>query len=325
MIIPAKLKKGDGIRVIAPARSLNIISEETRNIANKRLKEMGLNISFSKNCEVQDEFVSSSIEGRINDLHEAFLDENVKGILTVIGGYNSNQLLNYIDYDLIKNNPKILCGYSDITALSNAIYRKTGLVTYSGPHYSTFGMKNGIEYTIEYFKKCLFSNEAFYIEPSEEWSDDLWFLDQDNRTFHRNKGYKVINKGKADGKIIGGNLCTLNLLQGTQYMPDLTDTILFLEDDELTFLENFDRDLQSLIHQPDFHKVKGIVLGRFQVGSKMEEEKLLRIISSKKELQNIPIVSNVNFGHTSPHITFPVGGYVELHADQEVNIRIKMH
>lgn len=325
MIIPAKLKKGDGIRVIAPARSLNIISEETRNIANKRLKEMGLNISFSKNCEVQDEFVSSSIEGRINDLHEAFLDENVKGILTVIGGYNSNQLLNYIDYDLIKNNPKILCGYSDITALSNAIYRKTGLVTYSGPHYSTFGMKNGIEYTIEYFKKCLFSNEAFYIEPSEEWSDDLWFLDQDNRTFHRNKGYKVINKGKADGKIIGGNLCTLNLLQGTQYMPDLTDTILFLEDDELTFLENFDRDLQSLIHQPDFHKVKGIVLGRFQIGSKMEEEKLLRIISSKKELQNIPIVSNVNFGHTSPHITFPVGGYVELHADQEVNIRIKMH
>lgn len=325
MIIPAKLKKGDGIRVIAPARSLNIISEETRNIANKRLKEMGLNISFSKNCEVQDEFVSSSIEGRINDLHEAFLDENVKGILTVIGGYNSNQLLNYIDYDLIKNNPKILCGYSDITALSNAIYRKTGLVTYSGPHYSTFGMKNGIEYTIEYFKKCLFSNEAFYIEPSEEWSDDLWFLDQDNRTFHRNKGYKVINKGKADGKIIGGNLCTLNLLQGTQYMPDLTDTILFLEDDELTFPENFDRDLQSLIHQPDFHKVKGIVLGRFQIGSKMEEEKLLRIISSKKELQNIPIVSNVNFGHTSPHITFPVGGYVELHADQEVNIRIKMH
>lgn len=325
MIMPTKLKKGDEIRVIAPARSLNMISEETRDIANKCLEEMGLKISFSKNCEANDEFVSSSIDERISDLHEAFLDKNVKGILTVIGGHNSNQLLNYIDYDLIKNNPKILCGYSDITALSNAIYKKTGLITYSGPHYSTFGMKKGIDYTVEYFKKCLFSDEAFNINPSDEWSDDLWFLDQDNRVFHSDNGYKVINKGKADGKIIGGNLCTLNLLQGTQFMPDLTDTILFLEDDELTFPENFDRDLQSLIHQPNFEKVRGIILGRFQIASKIDEEKLLKIINTKKELRNIPIVSNVNFGHTTPHITFPIGGYVELFADEEVKIIIKAH
>lgn len=144
MIIPPKLRKGDEIRVIAPARSLSMISEESRAIANKRFEELGLKISFSKNCEVTDEFTSSSIEERIDDIHEAFLDNNIKGILTVIGGHNSNQLLSYIHYDLIQNNPKVLCGYSDITALSNAIYHKTGLITYSGPHYPTFGMMKGI-------------------------------------------------------------------------------------------------------------------------------------------------------------------------------------
>lgn len=156
MVIPEKLKIGDEIRVIAPSRSLHMIDKATRVIADKCLREMGLKVTFSRNCEITDEFASSSIEERISDLKDAFIDKNVKGILTVIGGNNSNQLLKYIDYNLIKNNPKILCGYSDITALSNAIYAKTGLVTYSGPHYSSFGMEKGIDYIIDYFKKCLF-------------------------------------------------------------------------------------------------------------------------------------------------------------------------
>ena len=127
-MIPPKLQPGDEIRVIAPARSLGIISPENREIATKRLEELGFTVSFSDHVEEQDEFDSSSLQSRIADLHAAFEDKNVKGMFTVIGGFNSNQLLKYIDYDLIKKNPKILCGYSDITALSNAIYAKTGMV-----------------------------------------------------------------------------------------------------------------------------------------------------------------------------------------------------
>ena len=316
-MIANKLKSGDEIRVIAPARSLGIIDESTRNIASKCLEKMGLKVTFSKNCEEIDEFSSSSIQSRVDDLHEAFLDDNVKGILTVIGGYNSNQLLDHIDYDIIKNNPKIICGYSDITILSNAIYNMTGLVTYSGPHYSTFGMKKGIEYTVDYFKKCLMNEEEFELTPSKNWSDDMWFLDQDNRTFYENNGYKLINKGSAKGKIIGGNLCTLNLLQGTKYKPDLKDKIVFIEDTSSSFAEEFDRDLQSLIHQPDFDKVKGIVIGRFQLGSKMTKEKIMKIIKTKKELNNIPVIADVDFGHTTPHITFPIGGEVEIVANDD--------
>ena len=103
--------------------------------------------------EADPDYMCASRDARVEDLNEAFRDENVKAILTVIGGFNSNQLLDYIDYEAIKNNPKIFCGFSDITALSNAIYAKTGVVTYSGPHYSSFGMLKGFEYSLEYFKK----------------------------------------------------------------------------------------------------------------------------------------------------------------------------
>ncbi len=326
MIIPAKLRIGDQIRVVAPARSLSLITSATREIATETLQKMGLKVTFSRNCEASDQFLSASIAERVADLHEAFLDPAVKGILTVIGGYNSNQLLRELDYDLIKTHPKILCGYSDITALANAIYQQTGLVTYSGPHYSTFGMQQGSEYTIEYFQKCLFDEAEFLVNPATTWSDDPWYLDQANRTFYPNQGYQVLVPGKAVGKSLGGNLGTLNLLQGTEFMPDLKDSILWLEDDELTFPETFDRTLQSLIQQPGFNQVRGIILGRFQLASKLKIEVLREIIKAKKELQQIPIVAEVDFGHTTPQLTFPIGGRVELDANQAgVTLKIKEH
>src|SRR3972149_2021259 len=151
-MFPQKLKQGDEIRVITPSTSLSIISKENREVALKRLIDLGFKITFSKNVEEMDEFNSSSIKSRVDDLHEAFSDKNVKGILTGFGGHNVNQILKYLDYDLIKSNPKVICGYSDITALSNAIYIKTGLVNYSGPVFANFGMIEGFNYTMDYFK-----------------------------------------------------------------------------------------------------------------------------------------------------------------------------
>jgi muramoyltetrapeptide carboxypeptidase len=192
---------------------LAIISEESRKIANNRFSDLGLKLSFGKYLEEKDEFVSSSIKSRIEDLHDAFRDKNVKAIITVIGGFNSNQLLKYLDWDLIKNNPKIFCGFSDITALNNAIFAKTGLNSYSGPHYSTFGQELYFDYTLEYFKKCLLSDDPFEIIPSEQWSDDAWYKNQKERTLIKNDGFLLINEGNALGTIVGANLCTLNLLQ----------------------------------------------------------------------------------------------------------------
>jgi muramoyltetrapeptide carboxypeptidase len=315
--IPHKLKKGDEIRVIAPARSMAIISKDVKMFAKEKLESMGFKVSFGKNIDEVDEFMSSSIKSRIEDLHDAFKDKNVKAILTVIGGFNSNQLLNW---ELIKENPKILCGYSDITTLQNSIFGKTGIITYSGPHFSSFGMKKGFEYIEEYFRKCLLEDKEFEVHASKEWSNDSWYKDQENREFKKNKGYLVINEGEAQGTIMGGNLCTFNLLHGTEFIPNFKDTILFIEDcveGEDVFVVNFDRDLQSIIHQPGFEKVKGIIIGRFEKNSGMTDEKLIKIIKTKKELEKLPVIAYVDFGHTNPMITFPVGGKVKMIADKK--------
>ena len=312
MIFPEKLKKGDLVRVIAPACSLGIISAENRTIANRRFEEMGLRLSFGEHVEEMDDFRSSSIESRVADLHAAFIDPEVKAIIPAIGGFNSNQLLRYLDWDLIRKNPKIICGYSDITALNDAIYAKTGIVSYSGPTYSSFAEEQCFDYTLEAFKRCLFFDESFEVVPSETWSDDSWYRDQEHRNPIKNEEYIVINEGSAEGVLIGGNLCTLNLLQATEYMPDLSDAILFLEDDETSEIVNFDRDLQSLIHQPGFRGVKGIAIGRFQKASKATNSLIIQVIKTKHELDRLPVIANVDFGHTQSMITYPIGGRVRI-------------
>ena len=325
-IIPSKLRKNDNIMVIAPSRSLSIISEDNIKQAKKTIEKMGYNVLIAKNAYKNNEtYNCASIEDRINDLHAAFQDKSINCILTAIGGYNSNQILNYIDYDLIRNNPKIICGFSDITAILNAIYAKTGLITYYGPHFSTFGMKKGLEYTKENFIKCL-TNEQFNINCAKEYSDDAWYLNQNNRKFISNDGIQVINYGKASGTILGGNLDTFNLLIGTDYMPKDEKIILFIEDDALSgehFINDFDRDLESLLQTDMLKKIKGIVVGRAQLVCEMNDKKWIELFSNKKQLKNIPIVFNADFGHTTPIFTFPIGGTCEMNINKnEISIKI---
>lgn len=325
MIIPKKIHQGAHIRIIAPSRSMHIISKENIAAATKQLQDMGFTVSFGKHVHEHDILGSAPISSRVADLHDAFSDNAVDAILTVIGGFNSNQLLDHIDYNLITNNPKILCGYSDITALSNAIFAKTGVVGYSGPVFSTFAMQQHNDYFIEYFKKCLMHEEQFTITPAPIWTDDEWYLDQNKRNPTTNEGYWVINKGTAEGTIIGGNLCTLNLLQGTAYMPSMQNSILFLEDDHESKVENFERDLQSLIHLPAFSDVRGIVIGRFQTQSDVTKQKLIHVIKTKKELDHMPVVANADFGHTNPLFTFPIGGTAKITVDDDVAITVVKH
>ncbi len=326
-----KLKAGDEIRIIAPARSMSIISQQTIEYAEKFFNSRGIKVSYGKHVMEKDVFTSSSIKSRIEDLHNAFFDQQIKGILTIVGGFNCNQLLSYIDYDLIKKNPKVFCGYSDITSLSNAITAKTGLITYYGPHFSTFWMQEGNEYTQEYFQKALFpkavsQKEYITILPSPQRSDDQRYIPSVKREFYSNPGYVVINEGFAEWTIYGGHLSTFQLLFGTEYMPNLENSILLLEESEefgqYTDVE-FDRILQSLIHQPGFKGVKGILIGRFQKVANMNLEKLTTIIKSKKELDHITVVADINFWHATPIATFPIGWNLKLKAEENnVNIQI---
>lgn len=310
MLAP-KLQKGDEIRIVAPSRSLKIVTENIYNSALNYLHNHGYHVTFSTHSRDIEYADSASIQARVEDLHDAFLDTNVKVILTAIGGFNVNQVLEYIDYSIIQNNPKIICGYSDITALLNTIYAKTGLITYHGPHFSSFGFEHHREYTNEYFEKAVMNNNEYSILPSLET--------------HK---YEVIQEGCCEGTIIGGNLCTLNLLQGTQFMPKLQDVILFLEDDNIMgdcFIQEFDRNLQSLLQVKEC-RVMGIVFGRFANDCHLTTEVITQIVKSKKQLKNIPIIFNADFGHVFPFFTFPIGGTAKIVATaSKADITITKH
>lgn len=321
---PPLLESGAHIRIIAPSLSTNLLTPQIINSAKQRYEEMGFSTSFSKNCFECDAFQSSSIESRIQDLHEAFLDPHVDGIVAAIGGYNSNQLLNYIDFNLISQNPKPFCGYSDITVLLNAITKKCGLITYYGPTFSTLGQKELDPYDMNYFVKTLSKNEPFTIQPAEFWSNDAWYINQTTRTLIKNDGYWILQEGKAQGITVGGHLGTFNLLLGTQFMPSLKNKVLLLEEDaEPANPKEFDRRLQTLLMQKDAHEIKGILIGRFEKNYQMTQKLLTQIIQTKKINPKIPIIANVDFGHTEPHATLPIGGKIEIEA-HALNYKIKI-
>ena len=310
-MIANKLKFGDEVRVIAPSRNLTEVWQDVHRHAVDFWEKAGFHLTFSKNSGEVGKFHSSSIQSRIEDIHEAFCDPNVKMVITCLGGFNSNQLLRYLNYNLIGKHPKILCGFSDITALHNAIYAKTGLVTYHGPHYSTFGFDRETAYTRKAFFDCVMNDAPIIATPSQAA-----------------KEYYTIQEGSCEGTIIGGNLCTLNLLQGTPYMPEIKNKVLFLEDDNIMgdyFCYEFDRNLESLLQIEGADTIKGIVFGRFDDSCGLTVEKIKDIIRDKVP-SKIPVVFGVDFGHVFPILTFPIGGTVSIQANKNMaEIIIKDH
>lgn len=323
MIIPKKLKPGDEIRIIAPAQTMRIISDSVIKTATNRLLSRGFKVSFGEHVFETDHLLNNApCEHRIEDLNAAFKDPNVKCILSAIGGYSSVDVIDGIDYKLIVENPKIFCGFSDITIIENAITSQTGLVTYYGPHFSSFGMEEGFEYTERHFINMLANSTSNHkIIPSPYWSDDAWFINQHNRDFIHNPGFTVINEGEARGEIVGGNLASLCTLSATKYAPDLSGKIIFIEEvceDASTFYRIFDMRLKTLLLNPTFKNVKGVVIGRLPKVLPDPVENIIKIVRSKKELSNIPVLYGVDFGHTTPIITIPIGGLCYMACDKNL-------
>ena len=324
-MLPEKINAGDEIRIIAPARSAGDIDEVVIARAQAALESLSLKVSFSQYAFSRSQRGCPTEVEKVDDLHAAFLDPNVKGIRAAIGGFNSNQLLGRIDWDIIRANPKIFAGFSDITVLNHAILAKTGLVTFATPYFYCFGLPPESNYSLEYFRRCLFAGqpETYKVRASKEFYDYAWDYDEKSpRSKIVNGGMKIIQPGQASGTLLGGNLCSLNLLNGTEYFPCVEgDIILCLEDDSYDSIpETFERNLQSLIQQPYFRQVKAILFGRFQRESIAANDSLAAIISSKKIGSNIPIVSNLDFGHTDPKFSYKIGGWASVEAYNECKL-----
>ena len=310
-----KLKKGDHIRVVSPSSSIQSIGGFDANVrAKEKLEELGFDLSFSSNYFEHDLFDSASIASRVEDLHEAFADPSVDAILATIGGFNCNELLPYLDYDLIAQNPKIICGYSDTTALLNAIYTKTGIQTYMGPSYSSFKMEAGQDYQTEAWLKAV-TQDSYELTPSSEWSSDAWYLPDTPRTFYPTE-WKVYKAGMASGIAIGGNLSTFALLRGTPYAPQVENYVLFVEEAEGYPPEHFLREFAALLQA--YPNPQAVIIGRFPKECEMTEDLLLAILDKHPILQTIPVLYDVDFAHTQPLFTISIGGQVTLDTEKMV-------
>ena len=288
------------------------------------MRDLGLVVTYGEYVDERDLFETAPIQARLEDLHAAFEDPSVHAILTVIGGWNANQILDGIDYDLIRAHPKIFCGYSDITVLNGAFLRRAGLISYNGPHFSTFGMRDRIAYTLESFRQAFFQAQPYAWPVSETWSSDDWFIDQDARNPIQSPGLVVLQEGSAEGQVIGGNLSTHVLLHGTPYLPDLRGRIAVLE--SVGSPMELDRHLQALLHQPGGSELAGVVFGRSRPELGVTLEHLAYTVRTKPSLRGKPVLCNLDFGHTSPNGVVPIGGRWRVEAEGEhARIQVLRH
>lgn len=297
------------IKIIAPSSPLLERHKNTLNIAENILNKEGFDIEYGKNTEGV-EGVPLTVSQRISDWNDAWSDKATDLIMAYHGGTNSNQLLSNIDWNLVKNNPKPFFGASDITVLCNAIFTKTGCVTYLGVNYRWLCSPLLLPNTTESLSMALKQKMDYETRVSDKYYGALFGKEKE---LINNSGLWTINPGDFSGVAVGGNLPSFSLLFGTEFFPNLTDKIIFIEWDHYTNDDKgeFDRQLESLTLQPNFNRIKGLVIGRFQTESNINKEDLQKIISEKKLLKNIPIIANADFGHTQPISIIPIGGEVK--------------
>ncbi len=283
------LKLGDRIGLISPA---GFITEKKLQKTVKNLASFGLQSVYRKSISEKTGYLAGNDQSRLDELHSMYEDKNIKAIICVRGGYGTTRILNKINYDLIKQNPKPLIGYSDITALINAVYKKTKIPGFHG----IVGAGDFTEYTAGNFKNMFFSSsEDIKITLSEE---------------HKNEVY-TISEGTASGKLIGGNLAIICSLLGTPFDVNWKNKIVFLEDiGEAPY--RIDRMLTQLISAGKFQDVKGIIFGKFR-GCEPEKSEVENSFSLKEILIDrikplkIPAVYGFSFGHIKNQAIFPTG------------------
>jgi len=327
-ILPPKLNRDKKIGVIAPADPVSgVCPKDTIQRGYKYLKAKGFSVEEGKSVKkLTQKHIVGPVSLRINDIHNFIKRKDIGCVMAFWGGFNTNQLLDNLDYDLIKKNPKIIIGYSDVTALTTAITTKTGLITFSGPGVISFAKPEPFEYTWEYFEKmCINPEKKVIIKPSPDYADDLYFLreDDDHRIRKSNDGIKIFVNGKTKGEIIVGNLQTLLVLNDTGYLPNMTKKILFVEEDETSTPAHVDRFICQCKQLGWFEKIAGLVFGRFTEHSQFSPEDSFKdLLKEYFSDAKFPVLYNADFGHSDPMITIPNGGRCTIDGNRIVFDRV---
>ena len=300
---PKALQEGDTVGLVSPAGA--IYEEEPFAIAQETLQAMGLKVKASKTLKARYGHLAGTDTERAAEINLMFADPEVKAIIALRGGSGCARILDKLDYDLIAKNPKIIAGYSDITALLSAIYAKTNLITFHTPVAVSVWNK----FSYGYFRKVLFDRQAVLMENPLAKGDNLALT---------NDRISTITSGIAKGRLVGGNLSVFSGIVGTPYMPDCKGKILFLEEvDEQPY--RVDRMLSQLHLAGIFKDLAGVVWGKCTgckpsggFGSLTIDEILNDFFRPLK----VPVFAGSMVGHIAHQFTMPVGAEVEINADK---------
>lgn len=294
MLLPQPLKKGDLLGIIAPAGMLGDTSLFHSGV--RILSEMGFEVKFPRELWPGCDYLSDCDANRAAELHSFFRDSDVKGLVSMRGGYGCLRILDKIDLELITSHPKLLIGFSDITVLQNYLYLKTGLVSLHGPTLTS--LASTTKETLERFQTSL--------------------LGQWNLPIHDKNIVRLQGSASVTAPLVGGNLASLITLLGTRYDTDWSGKIVFLEDVNEP-LYKIDRMLTQLSAAGKFESVKGVILGDF---SPPKNESSLNTIRYKESVwtrvlevcadKQVPVWGNFPSGHCVQNITFPLGALATM-------------
>ena len=303
IIKPQRLKTEQVIGVVAPASPCN--ERVQIEFALETIESLGFHVKPGRHLYDRFGYLAGSDQDRADDINQMFADDDVDAIITLRGGYGSARILPYLDYPLIRSHPKVLTGFSDITAVLNAIHTKTGLITFHGPQ----AEMTYTPYVLAEFQKVLMTADSpVTIGAPPMFRGSEGSVERDNRL-------RRLVPGTARGQLIGGNLTLVVDLLGTPFEPDFQDKLLFLEDAGMT-TDEVDRCLSHLWLAGKLQQVRGIVFGKFTEISYLpvwawrftREE----VLSERCRTLNIPALTGLMFGHIDDQTTIPIGCEAEL-------------
>lgn len=290
---PNKLIKNDIVGVCAPSGVIKNKHQEYLKKSEELLKEYGLSVLYSKNLFSNLLGYSASVIEKSEDINNFINDTNVKAIIFAKGGSNANSILDKIDYEKIKENPKIFIGFSDNTVLLNAIYKKTGLVTYHFTNYKGFCESN-LEFNKKQFENVILNGIKGKVQKYSTW--------------------ETIRPGSCTGILVGGNLSSLSKILNTEYCVSFNNTILFLEELSLEVNEEMISGLLYQLKQNRvFDEISGLLLGNYESKNGISLEKIVMDVLGD---YNFPIIKCEDFGHTNTNIVLPIGIKCTLDADK---------
>lgn len=301
-LLPVRLARGDTVALVSPSSA----TEDPFNLqlASEAMQALGFKVKLGAHLASRRGHLAGTDTERAGDLNAMFADSEVKAIICARGGSGAARLLPLLDYGAIRANPKVLLGYSDITALHSAIHAKTGLVTFHGP----VGSGSWNTFNVDQFQRLFFNHELIQYQNVVDAGDEL--VQRKNRTV-------TIAGGKARGALIGGNLTVLTALAGSPYLPDFSGKILFLEDvSEAPY--RIDRMFSTLKLAGALDRIAGLVFGECtdcDPGDGYGSLTLAQIFEDHIKPLKIPAYRGAMIGHIRQQFILPVGGKVEMDAD----------